>query len=155
MAKLKSVSRFSTFSGRINLVPMIDIVFQLLVFFMVASHLATVERDPVSLPQPAHSLARDKPLENRMIINLIADSSGHIAKIKANSDLVRDREALVDLLLRNGPRLQAKNGSVVIRADKGMHFSEIEQILQAVANAGISSVHVAAEQDKQAGRSTP
>ncbi len=150
MARLKSVSRFSTFSGRINLVPMIDIVFQLLVFFMVASHLITAQREPLQLPQPTHSLAHEKPLNNRLMINLFTDGSGRIAKIKANADLVRDLPALVDLLLRYGPKLQATQGTVIIRADKNMQFAEIEKVLQAIGNAGITSVHVAAEQDEKA-----
>ncbi len=155
MAKLKSVRRFSTFSGRINLVPMIDIIFQLLVFFMVASHLATVEREPVKLPQPVHSQARDKPLKNRLVINLLGDGTGRIRKIKANADLVRDLPSLMDMLLHYGPRLQASQGTVVIRADKNMQFAEIEKVLQAVANAGVSSIHVAAEQDEPAGAKSP
>jgi biopolymer transport protein ExbD len=150
MALLQSVSRHSTFSGRLNLVPMIDIVFQLLVFFMVASHLVTAQREPLQLPQPSHSLAHEKPLNNRLMINLFADGSGRIFKIKANSDVVRDLPALVDLLLRNGPKLQATHGTVVLRADKSMQFAEIEKVLQAIGNAGITSVHVAAEQDEKA-----
>ncbi|MFA5863606.1 MAG: biopolymer transporter ExbD [Phycisphaerae bacterium] len=151
MANLKSISRFSTFSGRINLVPMIDIVFQLLVFFMVAAHLATASREVIKLPQPVHSQAREKQLENQLVINLLSDGSGRIMKIKANSDLVRDLPGLVDMLLRYGPRLQANKGTVVLRADRTMQFAQIEKVLQAIGNAGITSVHVAAEQDKQVG----
>jgi biopolymer transport protein ExbD len=155
MTQLRSVNRFSTFSGRINLVPMIDIVFQLLVFFMVASHLVNSEREPIQLPQPVHSLAREKQLNNRLMINLFSDSTGRISKIKANADLVRDLPSLVDLVLRYGPKLQANNGTVIIRANKNMQFAEIERVLQAVANAGVTSVHVAAEQDEKAARKTP
>lgn len=156
MAALRFRRRFTTFTGRINLTPMVDIVFQLIVFFMVASNLATVQQEPVNLPDPVRSQAREKTLKNRLLINLFTDDSGSgkITKIKANSDVVRDLPALVDLILRYGPRLQAGSGTVVIRADKRIHFSEVEGVLQAVGNAGVTSVHVAAEQDETAGQGT-
>jgi biopolymer transport protein ExbD len=151
----RSVSRFSTFAGHLNLTPMIDIVFQLLVFFMVASHLANTERDPLQLPEPVKSQAKAVQEPEQLVINLFSDSQGQIRKIKANADLVRDMPALVDLLLRVGPRLGARDGSVILRADRNMEFSQIEKVLQAIANAGVTSVHIAAAQDEQREAHTP
>ncbi len=152
MPRSRTFIRAVPFAGRINLVPMIDIVFQLLVFFMVASHLATAQHEPVKLPEPTHSQAREKQLDNRLTLNLISDPvSGRIVKIKANSNLVRDLPALVDLLLRYGPQLQTHNGTVIIRADKNLQFVEMQKVLQAVADAGVASVHIAARQDHDGG----
>lgn len=151
MAIPRSVSRFSTFAGHLNLTPMIDIVFQLLVFFMVASHLANTERDPIQLPEPAKSQAKEIQQPEQLVINLLSDSQGRIRKIKANADLVSDMPGLVDLLLRMGPRLEARKGSVVLRADRNMQFSQMEKVLEAIAGAGITSVHIAAAQDEQRG----
>jgi biopolymer transport protein ExbD len=130
---------------------MIDIVFQLLVFFMVASHLVNAEREPVQLPDPAHSQAKEKDRADRLVINLFSDTEGRIQKIKANADLIKDLPALVDLLLRVGPQLQANHGSVILRADKNMQFVEMEKVLRAIANAGVTSVDIAAQQDQNAG----
>lgn len=148
MAVPRSVSRFSAFPGRLNLTPMIDIVFQLLVFFMVASHLTNTQRDPISLPEPTNSQARELQRPEQLVINLFGDSQGQIRKIKANADLVADVPSLVDLLLRVGPGLSARNGTVILRADRNMQFSQMEKVLQAIANAGITSVHIAAECDE-------
>ena len=128
MPRLRYLSRSSTFCGRINLVPMIDIVFQLLVFFMVASHLATAGREIIQIPEPMHSQAKEKQLRNQMIINLVSDENGNITKIKASSDLVRDLPSLVDLLLRYGPKLQANSGTIVLRADKNTNFSRVDKV---------------------------
>jgi biopolymer transport protein ExbD len=129
-------------------------VFQLLVFFMVASHLANTERDPIQLPEPANSQAKEIKQPEQLVINLFSDSQGQIRKIKANADIVNDMPALVDLLLRMGPRIQARNGSVVLRADRNMQFSQMEKVLGAIANAGISSVQIAAAQDEKRGATT-
>ena len=141
-------NRTLTFAGRLNLTPMIDIVFQLLVFFMVASHLTAVEREPVRLPKPTESQAKEKQLNRRLIINLFADPAGggRIHRIKVNAELVPDLPALVDTLLRVGPKLQAAGGTVLLRADRDLPFEQIEKVLQAIANAGVTSVHIAAEQ---------
>jgi biopolymer transport protein ExbD len=153
MARVRSIKRFATFTGQLNMTPMIDIVFQLLVFFMVASHLAGADRDPMALPQPGHSQAKEKEFPDRLVINLFSDADGKIQKIKANADLVKDLPSLVDLLLRVGPSLEAGHGSIVLRADRHMQFSQVEKVLQAIADAGVSSVNIAAEQDSSGGGS--
>jgi biopolymer transport protein ExbD len=141
--------RESTFSGRLNLVPMIDIVFQLIVFFMVASHLVTTQRDTIAIPQPKNSQAREKDLPNRLVISISSSDQGKIIGIRANSDLVPDVSALVDLLLRFKPASDSRQISVVLRADKNLKFSEIETVLRGISNSGITSLHIAAERDGQ------
>jgi len=147
MSNVRSIKRFATFTGQLNMTPMIDIVFQLLVFFMVASHLAGADRDPMVLPKPPHSQAKEREFPDRLVINLFSDSVGKIQKIKVNADLVNDIPALVDLLLRIGPSLEASHGSVILRADRHMQFSQVEKVLQAIADAGIITLNIAAEQD--------
>jgi len=155
MSNVRSIKRFATFTGQLNMTPMIDIVFQLLVFFMVASHLAGADRDPMALPKPTHSQAKEKEFSDRLVINLFSDATGKILKIKANADLVKDIPSLVDILMRIGPSLEACHGSVILRADRHMQFSEVEKVLQAIADSGITSLNIAAEQDSPGDGSVP
>ena len=148
MPKLRSVSRHSTFTGQLNMTPMIDIVFQLLVFFMVASHLVSAQQEPLQLPDPPNSQAKEKNVSDRLMINLFIDADGQINKIKVGSDLVNGLPALVDLLLRVSPDLRFHQGTIILRADKNIQFAEMEKVLRAIANAGITSIDIAAQRDQ-------
>src|ERR1051325_6526370 len=59
-----------------NMTPMIDVVFQLIIFFLVSSHLAKQEIQ-FKLPLPeARSGQKDKPTEKpRLTVNVLADGT--------------------------------------------------------------------------------
>ncbi len=139
--------KYHSWGRGLNLTPLVDIVFQLIVFFMVVSQVVTAEREPMNLPTPEHSQAKAKQHPDRLVINLFSDNSGNIAKIKVNANVVADISGLVDVLLREGPSLEAHNGSVILRADKNLKFEHIKKVLKAISNAGISSLEIAAQQE--------
>ncbi len=59
----------------INMAPMIDMVFLLLIFFMVASHLTALERIPVSLPV-ADKAKVPEEARDRQLITVLPDADG-------------------------------------------------------------------------------
>lgn len=129
--------------GALNMTPLVDIVFQLLVFYMLVSQVVTPQREPMFLPRPDHSQARQKSQSDRMVINLFVDAEGKLGKIKLNAHVVPDLSELVDLLLRNRPSEGIKRA--VLRADRRLQFDQIEPVLKAISNASISSLEIATE----------
>jgi len=127
--------------------PLVDIVFQLIVFFMVVSQVVTAEREPMNLPSPQHSQAKAKQHPDRIVINLFADAKGNIAKIKVNANVVANLSGLIDVLLKEGQGLEARGGSVILRADKNLQFKNVRKVLKAISNAGISRLEIAAQQE--------
>ena len=106
-------------SSQINILPMIDIIFLILSFFIVSSlYLVKIETIPVSLPN-AETSDQEKDslivitinLENKVFID---DKFIEISKL----------ENELKLKLRN-----SKNNKVVLRADKGIKFGKVISIL--------------------------
>jgi len=119
----------------LNLTPLIDIVFLLLVFFMLTAHFVRDEGLPVELPEAVSAMAlnNDKPVE--IVISL----SGEITQDGAVI-LPEDLETrLADLLSR---RVEKR---VVIRGDAGASLGDCVNVLDAARRAGAAGVDIVTE----------
>lgn len=118
----------------LNLTPMIDVVFQLLVFFMVATTFLDPEKEiGIELPEALSgesSVADDQQL----IINVFAD--GHI--VLSGRDLPSD-----DLLpvLKAAARADPDR-PVTIRGDRLVHHERIVAVMDACGQAGLLNLSV-------------
>ncbi len=119
-----------------NMTPMIDVVFLLIIFFLVSSHLARQEsRLPVELPSAAtHDSIDTSPVSLTITIN--ADRQVLASGREINeTDLVRLFESVV-----------AKDGdasSLRIRTDGVVPYSIVEPLLRSSARAGILDIKLA------------
>jgi biopolymer transport protein ExbD len=69
----------------IQMTPMIDIVFQLMAFFLMTFKVATVEGDfDLKLPKPDRTASGPK-LRERIIVRLEADAGGDLASLRIQS----------------------------------------------------------------------
>lgn len=117
-----------------NMTPMIDVVFQLIIFFLLSSHLAKQEKQlPLPLPTAASGaapVADDRP---RLTVNVLADGTLLVANRPIQpadlSGLLRERRAL------HGDELEVR-----IRGDRGVLYSRVEPVLLACVQAGIWNV---------------
>ncbi len=119
-----------------NLTPLIDIVFLLLVFFLLTSHFVKDERIDIDLPQASSSeiSGDDDVLE----ITLSADHQMYLqGKQVAEQNL--------KILLREKLALQ-KNKQVRLRGDQGADLKHIVAILDAARQAGASGIDLVTEQ---------
>jgi biopolymer transport protein ExbD len=117
-----------------NMTPMIDVVFQLIIFFLLSSHLAKQETQ-LALPLPvAESGAPAAPGERpQLTINVLADGT----LLVANRPLAA--EALFKLLVERS----AAHGTALevrIRGDRRVPYDRVEPVLRACAQAGIWNV---------------
>ncbi|MFG0334219.1 MAG: ExbD/TolR family protein [Maioricimonas sp. JB049] len=118
---------------RFNITPLIDIVFLLVVFFLVTSHFVrTQEVDRVELPD-ATQTEDEEATPRRMVVNVLA--GGQIRVNGRDVDIPFVEEALRRQSLDAGP-----NFEVQIRADRRIPYSEIEPILLACSRNGITRV---------------
>jgi len=121
----------------INMAPMIDMVFLLLIFFMVASQLASLERVPVKLPVADESKVPEEVLDRQLITVRPADASGEEAEIfmSMNSiDLETFTTQIGDMYIAN------ENLKVYLRVDKDVKYKHIKEIMNACASVGIVDV---------------
>lgn len=124
-----------TAAGLINLTPMIDVVFQLLLFFLVASKFADEERQlKVVLPQASEAKPMiAKPQE--FMVNI--DQAGKYFAGGKQLSAPQLERALVQAAANN-PGRQA----VVIRADKRCQFDYVAQAMNLCNKANIRDYRV-------------
>src|SRR6188508_1441620 len=82
-----------------NMTPMIDVVFQLIIFFLLSSHLAKQEKQlPLPLPTATSGTAEAADERPRLTVNVLADGTLLVASRAISADdlvpLLRDRRAV-------------------------------------------------------------
>ena len=123
----------ATRKARIEIIPMIDVVFFLLVFFMMASLAMTLSEGlPVSLP---HAASGERMKAESASITIDRDG-----QVFLNRDLV----ALSALGERVRPLL-AKNRdlSVVINADREVAHARVVDVLDELRGSGVTRIAIA------------
>ena len=120
--------------SEVNLTPMLDVVFIMLIFFIVTA--SFVKEAGIDISRPPAATAERKERGNILIA------------ITENDQIWMDRRQIDPRALRaNIERLYAENpqGSVVIQADKGSKNGLLVQVMDASRLAGVKSVSLAAE----------
>lgn len=119
--------------ARIEIIPMIDTVFFLLVFFMMASLSMAVYRGmPVNLPKAAsgqHEIRED------VALTVTKDGGLFLNKQPVTWEALRGR---LQALLTGNPEL-----TVVINADEGVAHGRVVEAMDASRGAGVSRMAIA------------
>jgi biopolymer transport protein ExbD len=121
--------------GRVEIIPMIDTIVILLIFYMTFSRFASASREAnIKLPG---SVAGDKDRQeaNQVIINMFSTDD---VTIDGHSFKVADVPGLLRAIRQ---RDAAKsNMSVILRGDKNMTYKDLSDFMKACAKAGIIDV---------------
>lgn len=127
--------RSSKATDRVNMTPMIDVVFLLIIFFLVSSHLARREtRHPVDLARAAGSRPADPA------VAAVAITIDEAQQIRLGS-----RPVTLDEL---AGRLNAAQ-PVRLRVDRRVTYGAVEPLLRRLAAAGIGDVALATLGEEQ------
>jgi biopolymer transport protein TolR len=125
--------------AEINVTPFVDVMLVLLIIFMIAAPMLT-QGVQVALPKAeAKPIEQDRPL----VVALKADGS-----VMVGSTVV-PKEALA-------ARLQAiqdnrENASVLVKADKGLPYGNVMEVMAALQAAGLVDVGLETESPEAAG----
>jgi biopolymer transport protein ExbD len=125
----------------VNMTPMIDVVFLLIIFFLVSSHLAKQEIDvELALPRAASGDANetDRP---RATINVLAD--GQILLAGRPVDRRQLGRRIGFEIAKHAEPLEVR-----IRADRGVPYQMVAPILRTCADAGAWNVEFAVLEKK-------
>jgi biopolymer transport protein ExbD len=119
----------------VDMTPMLDVVFIMLIFFIVTA--SFVKEAGVDVSRPNAETAEQQQRGNILIA------------IRPNGEIWVDRRAVdVRALRANIERLRAENpeGTVVIMADKESQTGLLVEVMDQVRLAGVSNVAIAANQ---------
>jgi biopolymer transport protein ExbD len=119
-----------------NLTPLIDIVFLLLVFFMLTAHFVRDEGLPIELPEAASALS----LEQKEPLEIAISSSGEIT--------ISGEQVVSELLVEKVSSLLSSRDEkrIVIRGDAGVSLGDSVKVIDAARQAGASGVDIVTEQ---------
>ena len=121
----------------INMTAMIDIVFQLIIFFMVTTQFVKVEVESLTLPEAAKQSATPPPAMGKLTVNVHADGRMVLLGQTYTPDLFR--ALLAEQLLQRRP----EDAQVLIRADRAAPWDKVGRLMHICALQGISQVRVA------------
>jgi biopolymer transport protein ExbD len=128
-----------------NLTPLLDLVLQLIMFFMITVNFVRVDQfdDSISLPVASSALPLDNSAEEWIFLNL--DGSGKLVgtlsnlvldspeKVKVH--LMQEKEGLLRIADAKGIKGEPKI-VIILRADKDCAYRDVWQVLDSCQRAG-------------------
>jgi biopolymer transport protein ExbD len=123
--------RGSRLSGDDGVLPLINVVFLLLVFFMLAGRLTSAEMFDI---EPTASRSQAEPGDQDLVILIAADGT------VAVQDSVLDPDALAAVL--SGRASAAPESPLWIKSDAGADALELVAVLDAARMAGLHDVRL-------------
>ena len=115
----------------INLTPMLDVVFIMLIFFIVTA--TFIKQAGIDVLRPDALTAEQKPTVSVLVA------------INENGDIWIDKKRVDPAAVRTHiERLHAENpkGGLVVQADKGAKYEKLKSVLDAARAAGLSEVAI-------------
>ena len=141
--------------ANVDMTPMIDCVFQLLIFFMVCATMSKVDQTPeVVLPIAPKAAIPDNPV-GRGVVNIVplgtpvGDGATSEDKPFIIAGQVTDEPGLVKAIsdrLKTEPNLR-----IYMRVDRNAEFKTVKCAIRACANAGVFDIIFGAFQSESAG----
>jgi biopolymer transport protein ExbD/biopolymer transport protein TolR len=120
----------------VNVVSLIDVMLLLLVIFMITAPMMQGGVD-ITLPK-----AESKPMESKDAVAITVNRAGVISVDNAPMNLSEFRAAAKALTVN-----RSKNG-VYLRADQGVSYGIVVQLLAILNNAGITNVGLVTEPEE-------
>ncbi|MFM9957116.1 MAG: ExbD/TolR family protein [Phycisphaerales bacterium] len=129
-----------------NLTSLIDVVFLLLVFFLLATQLTRESRVEMTLPALDNRESAPLQGESRVIVNVIPSDGTSKPGYAVNKETFSEDAAGIEALAATLRQAHAANAQVkvLVRAARTDTYERVHPVLQAVTMAGVSSVELAA-----------
>ena len=121
------------FEGRPDLTPMIDVVFLLLIFFMLSSSFVQVSGIPVALP---NADASNEMSVDKLVVSIDKDNKLYF------DEKIMDWDELTLKLQQSKVKLDAN--TVIVRADKNTQYGIVVRMMSLARSLGLN-VYVATQ----------
>ncbi len=121
----------------INIAPLIDVVFLLIIFFLTVSHITQVRVEALSLPEAKEVDKSEHLASGRLIINVHRD--GRIVV----SGKTYETDSLELMLRTERENLGNDDLSVLLRGDRETLWDRMSEIIEVLTKLGINQIRVA------------
>ena len=129
----------------LNMTPMIDVVFQLMIFFIVCSEFASYDRvENLTLPT-ASQVKPEPPMPDRLVISI--DRDNHII-IDRRVLTLEGVEGYLRVEKKRGGQDEAARRPVLIQGDKYCQWRVVQDIMEKAAPLGFTRLSFSAIQEE-------
>ncbi|MEK7482943.1 MAG: biopolymer transporter ExbD [Planctomycetota bacterium] len=141
MARLKVDAEIAV---EMDMTPIIDVVFNLVIFFMLTANLSQAAVETLKLPKATEVNTKVKMDALRLIVNI-----NEKGEVKVAGQLMTDN-ALIPLLRieadqeRDPTNPKLSNKAVLIRADQNTKYDDVQKVMQLCTQVGIWKLEFAA-----------
>lgn len=150
-----------------SMTPMIDIVFQLIIFFMLVTDFMQQDLARVWLPLASAAVEDNQPDPDRLVINIHHAPPGNCDELQYNNDgellhpcldethwkiMIKGREISLDELEKEirleGDKDRAPSGisdrAIMIRSDGGAPYRMVQKVFEACARTRVWKIEIGA-----------
>jgi biopolymer transport protein ExbD len=152
--KYRGIGRVETEDATLDMSPMIDMVFQLIIFFMVTATLVTLKKDPDVRVPVAPKGNVSESATGRVLVNVYSDE---VMRKKGLETPFADEQSkpltfdqITDLVREAREKNEAigvKPTILMLRGDRGSIVRRTKEALAAAGAAGVNDVVFSALQD--------
>ncbi len=142
-----------------NMTPLIDVTFQLIIFFMLVSNIIAEENPEMIVPELNDPKTRELGDVSRIAVNVMPlpfdmkqralgnplnmDGLATTVKIQLQEYNIDELDAIRAELM--DARNKNPDIEVILRADGAIYYKDVQPIMDAIAAAGIQTVNVVAK----------
>jgi biopolymer transport protein ExbD len=124
----------------VNIIPVIDVSLVLLIILLATSPILNLPGFEVKLPKAVTAESKEKN------ISVSVGLKGQLAVNEENIPSIDGLAAAVSKQLRDPAK---RHMLVIIRADLGVNYGEVEQVMDVVKRAGAERIAIATQQDTE------
>lgn len=147
-----------------DMTPMIDMVFQLIIFFVVVSDFSSTQVEALTLPDAIRADTEAlRETDRVIIINILADGATRINRQTYAGPDPKTGQMLPDKIIKDHLQIEAQLAGmednpetpgkklsklrVVIRVDQHCPYEHVQRVMKACAENGIYKTQINANQD--------
>lgn len=139
---------------KFNMTPLIDIVFLLIIFFVVVSQFIDAENFPVTVPDDCEFAQDSSETPHAATLTVLRTDAGTIefalgAEKINTSNPTKLIDKLADLIDTRFQKLPTDQRIVTLRIDKDVCYSHAQYALAAIAASTATDIKLAALKDKR------
>jgi biopolymer transport protein ExbD len=141
-SRFRPQSEEMTMLSGVNIIPVIDVSLVLLIILLATSPILNLPGFEVKLPKALTAESKEKNLT----ISLSLKGEVAVNEAKATMETVANE---LQKQLKALPASERKNMLVIIRADQGVSYGQVEQVMEQAKVGGAQRIAIATQQDTE------
>ncbi|MFX3681320.1 MAG: ExbD/TolR family protein [bacterium] len=125
------ISSLGVEDARFDMTPMMDIVFQLIAFFMIVATYVSREKVEVDLPFAVNAAIAENQ-QGRMLVAITVDGQVWAGAQPVTLDQLAEQVRVW--------QVDGASSRIVIRADRGNRYGLVKQVMKVCRDAGIADI---------------